>query len=595
MAFIVSRSDDAVLDEARRLVGSDPAGAIALLEPLLQKLPDHPPASRLLALALRSQGQAERAATVELQAIEASWRHPRLMAAIRDLASGRLPSAEAAVRAFLRRDPDDVAALCTLADIAGRSGIYAESEKLYRKALDSAPAFAEAKVKLAKILLLQNRPADALALLDTVLLREPLFAPAYLTRLAILGQTGAYQTALDSYTELLAHRPDDAALWLGLANLLKIVGQRDACIAAYRRSIALDPHPGESWWGLANLKTAPFNMADIAAMKATLAKTDTPPIQVVNLHFALGKALEDDGDYAASFHHYQAGNQLRRRALPYDPDEISREVERSIALFSRAFFEERTDFGEVAPDPIFIVGMPRAGSTLIEQILASHSQVEGTAELPGIPLVVHWLLSETWRDGNAVYPELLTRLTKAASLYLGQHYLAGAETHRKSERPCFIDKLPDNWAHVGLIHLILPGARIIDMRRDATACCFASYKQHFSLGQEFSYDLNDMARYYRDYVALMDHMDSALPGRIIRIQYEDLVADPERVTRALLDRLGLPFEDSCLRFHENTRPLRTASAEQVRRPINRDTIDQWRNYEPWLDELKQALGPLATK
>jgi tetratricopeptide (TPR) repeat protein len=569
MAFIVSRSDDAVLDEARRLVGSDPAGAIALLEPLLQKLPDHPPASRLLALALRSQGQAERAATVELQAIEASWRHPRLMAAIRDLASGRLPAAEAAVRAFLRRDPDDVAALCMLADIAGRSGIYAESEKLYRKALDSAPDFAEAKVKLAKILLLQNRPADALALLDTVLLREPLFAPAYLTRLAILGQTGAYQAALDSYTDLLAHRPDDAALWLGLANLLKTVGQRDACIAAYRRSIALDPHPGESWWGLANLKTAPFNMADIAAMKAT--------------------------DYAASFHHYQAGNQLRHRALPYDPDEITREVERSIALFSRTFFEERTDFGEVAPDPIFIVGMPRAGSTLIEQILASHSQVEGTSELPGIPLVVHWLLSETWRDGEAVYPELLTRLTKAASLYLGQHYLAGAETHRKSERPCFIDKLPDNWAHVGLIHLILPGARIIDIRRDATACCFANYKQHFALGQEFSYDIKDIARYYRDYVALMDHMDAALPGRIIRIQYEDLVADPERVTRALLDRLGLPFEDSCLRFHENTRPVRTASAEQVRRPINRDTIDQWRNYEPWLDELKQALGPLATK
>jgi len=595
MAFIVSRSDEAVLDEARRLVGSDPAAAAALLEPLLQKLPDHAPAARLLALALRSQGQGERAAAVELQAIEASSRHPRLMAAIRDLAGGRLPAAEAAARAFLRRDPDDVAALCVLADIAGRSGIYGESEKLYRKAIDSAPDFAEAKVKLAKILLQQNRPADALALLDEVLLREPLLAPAYFARLAILGQTGAYQTALDSYVELLAHRPDDAALWLGLANLLKIVGQRDACIAAYRRSIALDPHPGESWWGLANLKTAPFTMADIAAMKAALSKADTPPIQAINLHFALGKALGDDGDYAASFHHYETGNRLQRPALPYDPDEITREVERSITVFSKAFFEERADFGQVAPDPIFIVGMPRAGSTLIEQILASHSQVEGTSELPDIPLIVHRLLSETWRDGDATYPELLTRLTKAASLYLGHNYLAGAETHRKSERPRFIDKLPDNWAHVGLIHLLLPGAHIIDIRRDATACCFANYKQHFALGQEFSYDLKDMARYYRDYIALMDHMDAALPGRIIRVQYENLVADPERTIRTLLDRLDLPFEDNCLRFHENSRPVRTASAEQVRLPINRDTIDQWRNYEPWLDELKQALGPLAPK
>jgi len=595
MAFIVSRSDDTVLEEARRLVPSDPAGAIALLEPLQQKLPDHAPTLRLLAVALRSQGQAKRAAPLELQAIEASSRQPRLMTAIRDLAAGRLQAAEVAVRAFLRRDPDDVAALCLLADIAGRTGIYGESEKLYREALKGAPDYPEAKVKLAKILLLQNRPADALALLDEVLLREPLLAPAYLARLAILAQTGAYQAALESYGELLTHRPDDAALWLGCANLLKIVGRRDACIAAYRHSIALDPHPGESWWGLANLKTAPFNMADIAAMKAELGKADTPPIQAINLHFALGKALGDDGDHAASFHHYETGNRLQRSALPYDPDEITREVERSIAVFSKAFFEARTDFGQVASDPIFIVGMPRAGSTLLEQILASHSQVEGTSELPDIPLIVHRLLSETWRDGDAIYPELLTRLTKAASLYLGQHYLAGAETHRKSERPCFIDKLPDNWAHVGLIHLLLPGARIIDIRRDATACCFANYKQHFALGHEFSYDLKDMALYYRDYVALMDHMDAVLPGRIIRVQYEDLVADPERTIRTLLDRLDLPFEESCLRFHENTRPVRTASAEQVRRPINRDTIDQWRNYEPWLDELKQALGPLATK
>jgi len=349
------------------------------------------------------------------------------------------------------------------------------------------------------------------------------------------------------------------------------------------------------WWGLANLKTAPFNMADIAAMKASLSKAGTPPIQAVNLHFALGKALEDDGDYAASFHHYEMGNQLRRLALPYDPDEITREVERSIALFSRAFFEERADFGQVASDPIFIVGMPRAGSTLVEQILASHSQVEGTSDLPDISLIVHRLLSETWRDGDAVYPELLARMTKAWFLYLGQNYLAGAEVHRKSERPCFIDKSPDNWAHVGLIHLLLPGARIIDVRRDAAACCFANYKQLFALGHEFSYDLRSIAHYYRDYVALMDHMDAELPGRIIRIQYEDLVADPERAIRALLDQLGLPFEDSCLRFHENTRPVRAPSAEQVRRPINRDALDQWRNYEPWLDELKQALGPLAPK
>lgn len=584
----------AALAEARRLLADSPSAALVAIRPLTRTDPPDADAWRLAARALRALGRGAEAEQAELAAIDGAAYDPELQRAALALADNRLGEAEPLLKARLRAVPVDVAAIRMLAELAGRIGRHRDAENLLRRALELAPAFHAARSNLATVLHRLNRTPEALAELDTLMAAEPEHLGHANLRAAALTKVGDFDEALALYATVLAKPPGHPRIWMSYGHALKTVGRSDDSVAAYRRAIALQPALGEVWWSLANLKTVRFDAGDITAMQGALDGAGVGDEDRFHLHFALAKALEDAGEAAAAFDNYLTANRLRREALPYDAGDTSRAVDRTIALFTPSFVGGLAG-GCDAPDPIFIVGLPRAGSTLIEQILASHSQVEGTSELPDIPLVVHWLLSETWRDGNAVYPELLTRLTKAASLYLGQHYLAGAETHRKSERPYFIDKLPDNWAHVGLIHLILPGARIIDIRRDATACCFASYKQHFAVGHEFSYDLTDMARHYRDYVALMDHMDAALPGRIIRIHYEDLVADPERTVRTLLDQLDLPFEDNCLRFHENTRPIRTASAEQVRRPINRDTIDQWRNYEPWLGELTQAFGPLAPK
>ncbi|MEO5640237.1 MAG: sulfotransferase, partial [Sphingomicrobium sp.] len=344
---------------------------------------------------------------------------------------------------------------------------------------------------------------------------------------------------------------------------------------------------GDAWWSLANLKTARFGDDDIAAMTAALARTTTDQDRY-HLQFALGKALEDRGEWAESFAHYAAGNRLRRAEMPYDPDRTTAHLERSRALLTGEALARPG--GHPSDEPIFIVGLPRAGSTLIEQILASHSAVEGTMELPDIGTIAADLAG---RGGEADYLERLVALTPQERHDLGQRYLDGTRVQRKSGRPRFIDKMPNNFAHVGLIHLILPNATIIDARRHPMANGFSAYKQHFSRGQGFTYDLGEIGRYWRDYAALMDHYDEVLPGRVHRIFHEQLVADPEPRIRALLDHAGLPFEPACLAPHTNDRPVRTASSEQVRRPINAEAVDHWRHYAPWLGPLEAALGDAA--
>ncbi|HYN46371.1 MAG TPA: sulfotransferase, partial [Allosphingosinicella sp.] len=289
--------------------------------------------------------------------------------------------------------------------------------------------------------------------------------------------------------------------------------------------------------------------------------------------------------------HYAEGNRLRRAAIDYDPEEIGAHVRRSIALFTPEFFSSRAGQGCSAPDPIFILGMPRAGSTLIEQILASHERIEGTMELPDIPALAKKLGARKSKSELSAYPECLADLGADELRALGEEYLEATRIHRKTDRPFFIDKMPNNWAHVGLIRLILPNAKIIDARRHPLGCCFSNFKQHFARGQGFSYDLAELGRYYRDYVDLMAHFDAVQPGRVHRVAYEAMVDDPESQVRLMLGHLGLPFDPACLRFHENERAVRTASSEQVRRPINREGIEAWRAYEPWLRPLKDALGP----
>jgi hypothetical protein len=328
-------------------------------------------------------------------------------------------------------------------------------------------------------------------------------------------------------------------------------------------------------------------------MTAALAKPGLGDDDRLHLHFALGKALEDRGEAESAFAHYSQGNRLRRSALRYDADETERLVERAIALFTPAFLAERDGLGCPAPDPIFILGMPRAGSTLVEQILASHSKVEGTMELPDIPALARRLDGRSAGGaGGLRYPDSLATLTAAQLSKLGEDYLERTRIQRKTGRPLFVDKMPNNWIHAGFIHLILPRARIIDARRHPLDCTFSNFKQHFARGQSFTYDQVELGLYYRAYVRLMAHFDKVLPGRVHRVIYERMVEDPEGETRHLLDRLGLPFEPACLRPHENARAVRTASSEQVRRPINRDGLDRWRPFEPWLGPLKKALGPV---
>ena len=379
---------------------------------------------------------------------------------------------------------------------------------------------------------------------------------------------------------------------MSFGHVLKTVGRLDEGIAAYRRAIALAPALGEAWWSLANLKTVRLGRADIEEMTAALAAPGLTREDLFHLHFALGKAHDDSGEAEAAFRHYAEGNRLRRALIGYDSDETSRAVDRSIALFTPAFFAERDGWGCLAPDPVFILGMPRAGSTLIEQILASHGAVEGTMELPDIPALVKRLGARTRKSEESAYPEALAALGPDALRSLGEDYLERARIHRKTGKPFFIDKMPNNWAHVGLIRLILPNARIVDARRHPLDCGFSNFRQHYARGQGFSYALADIGRYYSDYVRLMAHFDRVLPGRIHRVVHERLIDQPEVEIRALLDALGLSFDPACLRFHENKRAVRTASSEQVRRPINREGMDQWRAYEAHLGPLKDALGPV---
>ncbi len=507
--------------------------------------------------------------------------HPRLVEAAMALNANALHVAEPLLKQHLNDDPYDVAAMRMLAELAGRIGRYRDSEALLRRAVELSPAFTAARANLALVLYRLNRPAEAIEELTQVVAEDPDNPGHANLQAAALGRVGDFDTAIMLYDRVLKDAPNQPRVWMSYGHMLKTVGRQQDGIAAYRRAIALMPALGEAWWSLANLKTVKFDDADIAAMEQALADTAISDEDRFHLDFALGKAFEDRRQAEAAFRHYAAGNDLRRTKLIYEPDETERFVDRSIALFTDRFFAARTGQGCAAGDPIFILGMPRAGSTLIEQILSSHSLVEGTTELPDIPALAR-------RDQN--YPEGVADYTPEKLRGLGEEYLKRTHIQRRTGRPYFIDKLPNNWAHLPLIHLILPNAKIIDARRHPLGCCFSNFKQHFARGQAFSYGLDRMGRYYRDYVRLTAHVDSVLPERVHRVFYEDMVDDTEREVRRLLDYCGLEFEPACLAFHETERAVRTASSEQVRQPIFRDGTEAWKPFEPWLDPLKAALG-----
>ena len=509
--------------------------------------------------------------------------HPRLIEAALAMNANRLHDAEPLLRAQLKQDPLDVAAMRMLAELAGRIGRFPDAEKLLRRALELSPAFTAARANLALVLYRQNRAEEAIAELDRLIAEEPDNPGHANLQAAALGRIGEFDEAIGLYEKVLAAAPNQPRIWMSYGHVLKTVGRQADGIAAYRHAIELMPALGEAWWSLANLKTVQFSDEDIAAMQAALAGDDLADEDRFHLDFALGKALEDRGEATAAFAHYAAANALRRASLPYDAARTERRVDRSIALFTPEFFAARAGQGCAAPDPIFVLGMPRAGSTLVEQILASHSQVEGTSELPDIPLLAR-------RMGD--YPGAVADLSPDQLRALGEEYLQRTAIQRKTARPCFIDKLPNNWAYAPLIRLILPNAKIIDARRHPLGCCFSNFKQHFARGQAFSYGLEDMGRYYRDYVRLMAHLDRVQPGAVHRVSYERMVGDTEAEVRALLAFCGLEFEPACLAFHETDRAVRTASSEQVRRPIFREGTEAHVPFAPFLGPLAEALGPV---
>ncbi|MBE1527690.1 tetratricopeptide (TPR) repeat protein [Sphingopyxis sp. OAS728] len=588
-----SGSLKAALAQGERLLGCDPTAALEQAREILRIAPYQRDALWLAAAALRSSGNAVEAARVEQTAIDTSGQDPDLVRAGSAIGAGRLREAEHILRPLVHTRPRDAVAIRMLAEIAMQLGIYVEAEAGLRRALTIAPGFADARAALATALMHQNRPDEALEEFDTLLAADPGDARTTIAKAQMLGQLGEYAAAIECYDRLLQLRIDSPRAWLGYGNILKTVGRREGAIAAYRRALTLAPAMGEAWWSLANLKTWRFDARDIAAMQAAASDPSAQPGDLIHLHFALGEAYEVAREFEASFGHYSEANRLRRLSIDHDAEALTRQVSSGIALHTRTFFDDRKDWGDASAEPIFIIGMPRAGSTLIEQILSSHSAVEGTAELPDIPLLLQKMMVEQQGGSPLAYPEITARLGADAARAFGKDYLSGTRLHRKAGKPFFIDKLPNNWLHISFIHLILPNARIIDARRDPLDCCFSNFKQHFARGQAFSYSLDDMGRYYRDYVRLMDHVDQALPGRVHRMIHEELIADPEREIRRMLAALDLPFEEACLHFHENARPVRTASSEQVRRPINRDGVERWRAYEPWLGPLKLALGDLV--
>jgi tetratricopeptide (TPR) repeat protein len=512
---------------------------------------------------------------------------PRMRHAARALAEGDLPTAEAIARAKLIEDPTNVPALRLLAEIGRQLALVAGTESLLLYALELDPTNIAAKLDLARLYRFLNRNEAALGLLDDILSERPLDENVLYQKAMVLGETGRSPESAELLGQMVRRSPHTAQLWAYYGRALKTVGQTDEGVEALRHATQIDPALGEAWWSLSDLKTVRLSADDARIMEDVLVTRELDEKDRYYIHFALGKAYEDLKSYEQSFTHYAEGNRLRRLTLDYDSGRLTRFVDAAVATFDERFFAQRKGTGASEKDPIFIVGMTRAGSTLIEQILASHPQVEGTMELAEM-LTIARDLSEDFVGRVAGIAGVVPDHFRS----LGKRYLKETRQYRHSRKPRFVDKMPNNWLSVPLIHLALPNARIIDARRHPLACCFSNFKQNFGKGHDFTYALADLGSYYSNYVRLMAHYDRVLPGRVYRLVHERLVDEPEEEVRRLLDYLDLPFDPACLRFYENKRAVRTPSAEQVRRPITKAGVDVWRNYEPWLGPLKAALGPV---
>ncbi|KAA1188548.1 tetratricopeptide repeat protein [Pseudohalioglobus sediminis] len=518
-----------------------------------------------------------------------------LLHAARHIAAGEFAKAEALLRPFVHDNPADVNGIRMLGEVGMALGALRDADRLLARAVELAPDYDAARYAWANALYKRHRYADALAQLDLLLAKEPDNAAWLTLKAANLVEINEHADALPIFERILQMHPDHRQAHLSYGHALRAVGRVEGCVTAYEKCIALDSGAGEAYWSLANLKTYRFSDEQIAHIEGLLQNKKCPFRDYYHLLFSLGKAREDRKEYREAMAAYVKGNQVRGRNVPWDGRAFHEECQRLRSFFSEQLFAQREGQGCQARDPIFVVGLPRAGSTLIEQILASHSQVEGTAELADMMALARKIAGKQRRDDKSQYPEALGAMDAEQLASMGQGYLDSTAVQRVTDAPYFIDKMPNNFVHVGLIHLILPNARIIDARRHPMDCCFSGFKQLFASGQGFTYGQQRIGQYYREYVELMDLWDAVLPGRVHRVQYEEMVADTEGQVRRLLDYCGLPFEEACLNFHDNTRTVRTASSEQVRQPINRSGMDRWRPFEQWLDPLKESLGPVLER
>ena len=517
---------------------------------------------------------------------------PEIVRAGSRFSDGELSAAENILREYLLKDGKHVEAMRLLARIEHQSHALEEAERRLETVLKLAPNYRAARLDYVRVLLDQQKYLRAHDLVDAMLILDPGDRDLLPLCAAACVGLGRNQRAIELYGQLLATSPESFDLQVALGHSLQNVGRRKEAIESYRRAVAIRPSFGDAYWSLANLKTYRFSHGEIAQMRAQEANAN--PVDRYHLCFALGKAYEDSGEYAESWRFYERGNALKRAETSYRPEATEMNTRKQIAVCTAEFLGARTGVGAPDADPIFILGLPRSGSTLVEQILASHSQVDGTQELPEIPRVVcsmerRSMESPRSERGDPRYPAVLANLVPEDFRRLGERYIAETRAYR-GDKPFFIDKMPNNFRHIGLIHLMLPNAKIIDVRREPMACCVSNLKQLFASGQEFTYSVEDIARYYKSYLELMRHWDAVLPGRVLRVWYKDVVQDLESNVRRILKLCGLEFEPACVEFHKLERSVYTASSEQVRQPIFSEGLHQWRNYEPWLGPLKDALG-----
>ena len=556
--------------------------------------PALPASWKMLESLYRMSGQAANAAQAAAHLATLRTLPPAVVTATALFHDGELAESEQMVRDFLLQQGHHIEAMRLLARIGMEHDVLDDAQLLLEAVLDLEPNYHAARFDYAQVLCRRHLYAAAQQQAEKLLATDRSNRDYRTLHAMTCVGLGQHERAVELYRRLLPGALQPAELHLSIAHSLKTLGQRAPAVAEYHAAASAREGFGDAWWSLANLKTYRFADAELEQMRAAEAAAATGPIDRYHLCFALGKALEDRGQYATSFDYYARGNALKRGASRYRPEVIEQNTRLQVEVCTRELFARREGTGTPGDDPIFIVGLPRSGSTLIEQILASHSKVEGTHELADIPRMVVELQGRDWQLENPRYPAALAQMSADDFRRLGEKYLKDTRSYR-SGKPHFIDKMPNNFRHVGLIHLMLPNARIIDARREPLACCFGNFKQLFAHGQEFAYSLEDLARYYRTYLELMRHWDVVLPGRVLRVHYEDVVADLEGNVRRILDHCGLEFEPACVDFHRTERSVRTASSEQVRQPIYREALDQWRHYEPWLGALREALGDALTR